>query len=496
MGKIIRQSIQNTVISYLGAALGFVSTILLYPQILRAEQYGLTQLLLSIALVASQFTHLGFKNTIIRFFPYFKHSKESRSRLLSLAFFVPILGFTLFVLFYFLSKNLFLAQYADQSALFANYYLYLIPLVFGILYFQVFNNYVRALQDSVTGSFIHEIILRLTIILLLVVYLFRFISFNQFMIGFVICYCLQPIILLGYLYKKDELNITIPDLKKRSKFLKVMGTYGLYSFLGGLATLIVGKIDIIMLGAMLNLESTAVYAIAFYVGSVITIPQKSILKIANPILADILKEKQLSRVSSLYKQTSLNQIIGGALLYVGIWANMGNLMGLLPPQYQGGKWVILVIGFAKLFDMATGINGGIILNSKYYRFDLYATLFLIVIAITSNYLLIPIYGILGAALATALSVITYNTIKVVYVWIKFRMQPFQKESPLIVIIAAACLMISFQIPYLYNFIIDVTIRSLTITVLFIGSILIFNLSDDVQNLVTETIKRGKIFLSK
>ena len=495
MGVIIRQSIQNTLISYLGVGFGFVSTILLYPRILTTDQYGLTQLLFSIALVCSQFAHLGVKNMIIRFFPYFGHSEQSRSRFFTFILLVPLAGFVLFSLLFLLAQDLFISSYQDQSALFEEYYLYLIPLVLGILFFEVLNNYIRALHDAVTGSFVHEVLLRALIIVLLVIYYFELITFTSFMIGFAACYCLQPMYLLAYLGAKDELKIGTPKLQKRSKFLKGMGVYGAYSLLGGLATLLVGKIDIIMLGAILDLESTAVYAIAFYVGSVIAVPQRSILKIATPVLAGFIKEKKMAEIKSLYKRTSLNQIIAGSLLYIGIWANMHNLMYLLPPEYQGGKWIILVIGFAKLFDMATGINGGIILNSKHYRFDLYTTLFLVAVAITTNYILIPIYGILGAALATAISILFYNSIKLLFVWITFSMQPFRWNSLLVIAIACVCLALSFQLPYLQNFFIDLMVRSTAITVVFIGSILLFNLSEDVENLISEGLKQLKENLS-
>ena len=208
----------------------------------------------------------------------------------------------------------------------------------------------------------------------------------------------------------------------------------------------------------------------------------------------MLKNKQYKQINSLYERTSLNQIIAGSLLYVGIWANMHNLMDLLPPEYQGAEQIILIIGFAKLFDMATGINGGIILNSKYYRFDLYTNILLVIIAIITNYLLIPVYGLLGAAFATTISIVIYNSIKLVFVGVKFRMQPFQWSALGVLIIAAVCLLLSFQLPYLYNFVIDVTIRSGIMTIVFVGTILAFGLSNDVKQLVNEMRRRATRYL--
>lgn len=495
MGVIIKQSIQNTVISYVGILLGFISTILLFPRILTPDEYGLTRLFISLALVCAQFAHLGIKNTIIRFFPYFQSSQKEKSRLLTLTLLIPLVGFLLFTLLYLLGQDIFIDYYDDRSALFGEYYLFLIPLVFATLFFEVLNNYVRALQDSVTGSFLNEVLMRVLIILLLIIHYFELILFPTFMIGFVGIYCIEPFYLLIYLYRRGELNLAFPKLDKRAKFIKGMGVYGAYSLLGGLATLIVGNIDIIMLGAMTNLNDTAVYAIAFYVGSVIAVPQRSILKIASPILAGLLKDKKFGQIDSLYKRTSLGQLTAGVLLYIGIWANMHNLMYLLPEEYHGMQWIIITIGAAKLFNMATGINGVIIINSKYYRFDLYTNFILIGLTISTNYFLIQQWGMLGAAIATAISIFCYNLIKFIFVWIKFGMQPFRWNALAVLLIAIVCLGISFQIPYLYNFGIDVVVRSSIITILFTGSILLFNLSEDVQNLIEKSYKRLINFMS-
>lgn len=494
MGVIIRQSIQNTIISYIGVALGFVSTILLYPNILQQDQYGLTRVLFSLALVCSQFAHLGINNIVIRYFPYFKQTNASRRRLLSLTLLVPLLGFILFVTCYLLMQDLFVASFDDRSSLFPDFYLLLIPLVFAILFFEALNSYIRAMQDSVTGSFVNEVLMRFLIILLLVVHHYEWLSFSNFMLGFVLAYLFQPIYLLVYLYLKGELAFASPFQGKARRMFKGMGVYGIYSLLGGLATLLIGNIDIIMLGGMTDLDSTAVYAIAFYVGSVIAIPQRSIVKIATPVLADLIKQKKFSRVSSLYQRTSINQIIAGSLLYVGIWANMHNLLDLLPPEYADTKWVIIVIGAAKLFNMATGVNGSIIINSRYFRFDLYTNLLLILLSILTNYILILQFGILGAAIATALSIFIYNFIKFIFVWMKFGMQPFRWNSLAVIVIATGCLWFSSYIPYLYNFFIDVAVRSLSITLVFIGLILLLNLSEDVKTLLHHMVTRAKSYL--
>ena len=72
MGIIIRQSIQGTVVTYLGSFIGFLTTILVATTLLSPEDIGLTKVVLEVGLLFSGLAQLGTSASIIRFFPYFK----------------------------------------------------------------------------------------------------------------------------------------------------------------------------------------------------------------------------------------------------------------------------------------------------------------------------------------------------------------------------------------------------------------------------------------
>jgi O-antigen/teichoic acid export membrane protein len=243
-----------------------------------------------------------------------------------------------------------------------------------------------------------------------------------------------------------------------------------------------------MLSALAGLSETGIYAIAFYVGSAITIPRKSIYQISSPVISDALKNKNLALIEKVYNLSSVNLLIGGGLVFCGVIANISNLMNLLPPEYTGGALVIVVIASANVFDMACGVNGAIILNSKYYRFDLYSTLLLIVTTVILNYLLIPVYGILGAAIGTASAVIFYNILKLIYVWIRFAMQPFEYRILYVLLIGTITLLIVFQVPTLFNTYIDILIRSLIICGLYLLPIIYFKISEQFNELVFNSLQ--------
>lgn len=489
MGVIFRQSIQNTVISYLGVALGFVITIWMYPNILEAEQYGLTRVLLSLAMVSSQLASLGMKNTIIRFFPYFRDKDKKHHGFLFLSLAIPLIGIILLGLGLILFRPDITQYFVERSELLVDYYWFVLPLAFCMLFFHVITSVVQALYDTVLSSFLMNVVIRVLTGLLLVVYFFGWLNFEQFVIIFVLNYGIILLALLIYMFKSFELSL-VPDFDFLDyELVQKMFNYSIFAFFGGVASIIVSNVDIIMLSSLAGLEDTGIYAIAFYVGSAITITKSSIYKISSPVIADAFKEKNYDLIERIYHRSSLNQIIAGGLLFCGVIANLGNLMSMLPPEYAGGALVIIIIGAANVFDMSTGVDGAIILNSEHYRFDLYSTLVLIAITIILNYLLIPIYGIVGAAIGTASAILTYNLLKLAFIWIRFEMQPFRWKMLYVLVVGALTLLIIFQMPVILNAYVDVVIRSTIVTLLYVAPLWTLGISDELNSLITKSLER-------
>ncbi len=489
MGIIVRQSIINSLITYTGIGLGFILTIFLYPHILNPDQYGLTRVLISAALICSQFAHLGFHNLVLRYFPFFRRTAPESHGLLFWTFVVPFAGFLLFLVLFLLFDDFLITFYAEQSPLFVDFYLWVIPLTLFVLYFEVLNNYLRSLKDSVTGSFHNEILQRLIIIGLLFIYLFDLISFSQFVTLFVLSYISQPLLISVQIWRKRAFRL-VPNFDiLRKPLLQGMAGYSLYSLLGGLTTVLVWNVDIIMLGSMAGLESTAIYAIAFYIGSVIAVPQRSIEKISGPLLADFIKSKNWSDVATVYKKSSLNQLIPGILIFGLIWLNLEALFILLPEVYSAGIWVVFIIGIGKLIEVATGPNGVILLNSKHYRVSFYTNILLVAITIGANYLLIPRYGIEGAAIASAFAIFAFNLVKTVWIQIKMGMHPFEKSTIPLVVFGGVLIWLTGRFIGLDSIILTSILRSLCFAALFMGPVITLKLSEDLNRLLTSISDR-------
>ena len=105
----------------------------------------------------------------------------------------------------------------------------------------------------------------------------------------------------------------------------------------------------------------------FFFGIVVSLPARSIYKIANVAAAEAWKSDDRKNPSRHIRKERLTLFIIGSYLFLGVWLNIDNIMQILKPEYLAGKWVIFFIGLGCLMDMATGANSSLMGTSKYLQ---------------------------------------------------------------------------------------------------------------------------------
>jgi O-antigen/teichoic acid export membrane protein len=305
--------------------------------------------------------------------------------------------------------------------------------------------------------------------------------------------------LLAYLRNLKVLYFK-PDFRFLNKpLLREMAVFGAFILLGGAGSLIITKIDTLMLGSMAGTREVAIYTIAFFIGTIIEIPRRAIAQISTPVISQAWAQHNIEKIEEIYHKSAINQLIIGSFFLLGIWCNVDAIFNLVPNGeiYRPGKYVVLFIGLARLFDMATGVNGEIILQSRYYRFNLISVAILAILLVVTNWIFIPLYGINGAAFGTALSVLLYNILKYLFLWIKFRIQPFSIKTIIVLLIAVFTYFSASLVPApasdFGSTVINILIRSSIITILFASCTFIFQVSEDANHLVRTGYEKLRLF---
>lgn len=482
MGTIKTKALHNTIISYAGAVIGYVNFLILLPYAFSPEEIGLTRVLQNAAALFVPLAQLGIVTAVVRYFPYFKSDEAKRYSFFLYTIIIAFLGFILFTFSFWIFKGQIISFYIKESPLLIEYYFLIIPLTFFLVFFGVLEAFANSHYKTAVPIFLRDIVLRLFTTVLALLYVFAVIDFNQFIWLLIGSYGVGMICLMYYLRSIGELRISFDFTFLKNGFYKEILNYGFYMLLGATGASLVSYIDILMIGSMIGLKETGIYAIAFYMAVVIDIPRRGIKQIVDPFIATATKNDDKAQIADLYKKLSINQLIIGILFILGIWGNINEIFTLVPNGdiYATGKYVVLIIMLGKLVDMGSSMNGEIIGYSKYYKFNILSVILLAILTVLTNLIFIPIYGINGAAFATFFSLLLFNILKFLFILIKLKIQPFDINTIKILAIGCICYGAVLLLPDVENVFINILINSTTIVVLYVLAVYISNVSQDVN----------------
>lgn len=482
MGVLQRQTIKSTIYIYAGVLIGFVTSALIYPKFLTESQIGVIGLLVSWSSIFAQVATLGFSGATIKFFPYFRNKEKQHHGFLFLMLLVMMAGFGLFLLIFFLIKP-WMIEDAGEGSLLIEYINLLIPFTLFSLAFTLLDIYNRALYNASTGSLLNETVARLFVLFLVGLFVWDVYNFTGYVTWYVLSRGILVLLLLAFLFWKGELSLR-PDFslltRERSKGMLSLSLFSLITGFGNLAII---RIDSIMINSFYSDAEVGVYLTTFYFGTLVLLPSRALRGIAPTMVADAIKIDDFKSVDRIYTKSTITQLVAGCFFFLGIWANIDNVFKILPESFEAGKYVILFVGLMNILRMAGGINDVIIGYSQYYRINTYIMLGWLALIILTNWWLLPILGISGAALASLLSVLVVNLVRFVFLYIKFGFQPYNKDHLIILLISGATYAAVYWIPAITPYILDILMRGVLITLIFTTSIYFSKTDPEINKLI-------------
>ena len=484
MGIIFKQSLKNTTITYLGFAIGAINTLFLYTRFLTDEYYGLVGVILSSSAILMPLMAFGVPNTFVKYYSNFSDSKSADGFLtlmilLPLIIIIPLVGVS-----YFANEAIgnFLAR---KNVIVKDYVWYIFLIGMAMAYFEIFYAWSKVQMKSVFGNFMKEVFVRAGVSVLLILLYIELIGVEFFLKALVGLYLLRTIIMKLYAFslRRPKLQFNWP--KNSNSMIK----YSILIILGGSTAVILLEIDRFMINQFIAIQNVAYYTVAIFIATVIAVPSRAMHQITYPMTAEILNRNDLAGLKKLYQKSSLTLFIVSGLIFILILLNLNDLYTLLPKAYRGGYMIVLLIGFTKLFDALIGNNNAILFNSDYYRALLLMGVLLAVFAILFNWLLIPVYGLNGAAFATFMAICIYNTIKLIYVRLKFNIMPFTGETIKIAGLLVLMVAIFYFVEFTFNPLVNIVLKSILITSAYIGILYRFKISEDVFGVLSGFLRR-------
>lgn len=181
--------------------------------------------------------------------------------------------------------------------------------------------------------------------------------------------------------------------------------------------------DIIMLGHYVNTKEAGLYAAASKLVKLVTFGLFAINTMAVPIVSQCYALKQKTELQGI-----ITLAVKGGLLF-SLPASLvmvifgGKLLRLYGAAFAVGYIPLLILVGGRVIDSMTGLVGYLMMMTNHHKAAIKIYGATVVLNIMMNMLLIPSYGMKGAAAATTLSMVTWNFISVIYVRRKLGINP-------------------------------------------------------------------------
>jgi len=433
MGIVARQSIKGTIATYIGVAVGIVTTFFVQTKALQAEQIGLIDILLQCSLLFGGLAQLGTNSSAMRYYPFFKDEEHRDHGFFGWTLLVPLVGFTLFLSAFLCFKGAIIDFFTKDAAagadLFAKYVNFVIPLAFFMLYLSVFETNSNLLLRIVLPKFVREVGLRVGTLAIYLLYYYKVIDFDGVILAFCVLYGLATLINVVYLLSLKRVSFKIewdyikPQLKRDFLF------YTLFMLTAALAGNAIPMLSKFFVAGKTGFHLAGVFTIATNIAALIEMPYRSLGAISRPHISDAMAKQDVKQADALCKSVALHQFIAGTFVFFLIWINIDFIFDLLPNGdiYRLGKWAVLILSLSRLVYSTLGVVTTALSYSKYYYYSLIFTVLLAAMSIGLNEWWVPKWDINGGALANLVSYFIYFVLLLVFIKWKIGVMPLSKK---------------------------------------------------------------------
>lgn len=452
MGIIAKQSIQGTIVTYLGVAVGFVTTFFVLTRFLSTEEIGLARVLVDAATLFIGLAQLGTSSSIIRFYPHFRSQEQGTKSQDEHGFFfwtliVPLVGFALFTAIYCACYTPLSQWFGEKSPLFVEYYYMVLPMAFFMLYQTVFETNANVRMHIVVPRAVRELITRIGLLVVYLLYAFRVVDIDGFVVALCSVYAVAMLCNMGYLFSLGEVSLR-PDwnfLRSNRSLVRQYLLYTGFLLISAVASVLAPTLSSFFITAEMGLSYTGIFAIATYIAVMVSIPYRSMAAIAAPQLATAIKENNQHETAHLMQQVSSTLLLVGGIILCVIWLNIDLIFHILPngETYASARQVVLILATSQLFIAVCTFTSSALNYSHFYAFSLLFSFILTASSIGLNNLLIPHFGMDGAAVSNLIAYALYFLLITLTVRLTLHAPTFTRQHAKILLLIVVILNLNF-----------------------------------------------------
>ncbi|GAA0487066.1 flippase [Salinibacillus aidingensis] len=217
---------------------------------------------------------------------------------------------------------------------------------------------------------------------------------------------------------------------QRDKFQGIHKDWGYlkYSFPLIFATLmstIINKVDIIMLGNMATSKEVGIYQITFQISSTISLFLFVFNTVFAPRISNLFHQEKMDELRSIYIKSTRILALFAFAYFCLLYIFDDFVLWVFGEEVVEGQFALLLRNIAQFFNVAVGSVWIMLSMTGKPKFQMYANFVAAAVNVVLNYLLIPEYGMNGAAFASMIAIMLTNTIGYIVVSRRFQVKVYK-----------------------------------------------------------------------
>lgn len=402
----------------IGVFCGFLTTIVL-ARLLTPDSYGKVVLVIAIINLVQLGSKLGISSGTIRKVPEYENEQSKFRGVVRASVRLGLIAGIVGAVAVFISAPTLATEVFGDSSLRVLLQIAAISIPFVVVG-KIVISIARGMRDARPHAYINQIfepLSRLLFIFILVIAGFQTIGA---IIGHISASIAAGILGIFVMYRLLPSWETPPERMDREVLL-----YSIPLLAVNGMSFVLANTDTFMLGYFLTSDRIGIYNVSFQLRNSMNIIFMTIGFILPPQLTRLEKEDKRGKMDELYKLISKWILLLVLPLFVLFFFFPEFIIEFLFGQkYVGGSNVLRALALGALFESATGVTRSALIALNKNKIVMFTTGLGSIVNIILNIVLIPEYGILGAALASTVSFAVLEGGNVLILHDKFSILPF------------------------------------------------------------------------
>jgi len=478
-------------------ALYYISSILI-TRTIGAPLYGLYFLGNTIILIGSMVSRLGLDFALLRFVALFKGltDRQQIAQTINSSLFLSTLFSIVVMIIIFM-----IAPWLSNSIFKKPELTYMLRIfAFSLPFINIISLTINAflgIQSPKLKIYIENLLQPLTKIVLIILFFIVGLRLTGVVIATVLSTIIVAVLSYFLLHRK------FPELKKSGSLsdTKPLLTFAMPVFWENLLNYFINWIDTLLLGYFATAKDVGVFGIIFRLSMVLVFVQYAFNAIFSPMISELSGKHELKKLEQLFKlQTRWAITLTLPLLFVMI-CYRSPILNIFGEHFSDGATALLIMSSGRFFDAGVGASGLVIMMIGKPKINTINSLFILILKIILNFVLIPRHGLIGAAIASSVSIVILDVLRVIEVYFLLKIHPYNHKIVKPVIATGAGLVVYLMLSYALGMVIAqigiIVLTASSFMLTYCIMLYILNLDDEDMYLLQRlyqkiTLSRQKI----